>query len=133
METTLVLIKPDAVERKLAGEIISRFERKGFAITALRMLQITPELARQHYKEHATKSFYPQLEAFITSGQTIALKIAGEGVIKSVRLMVGPTNGLEASSGTIRGDYATSTQRNLIHASDSAESASREIAIFFGT
>lgn len=130
MEQTLVLLKPDAVERRLVGEIIGRLERKGFALTAMRMLTITPALAKQHYAEHVEKSFYPQLEAFITGGPLVAMIWEGDGVIDSVRLLVGPTNGLVAPSGTIRGDYATSTQRNLVHASDSVTSAAREVALW---
>ncbi len=132
MEQTLILLKPDAVTRGLAGEIIARFEKKGFRIAALRMLRITPELARRHYAEHVEKPFYPGLEAFITEGPSIALILEGDGVIASVRLLVGPTNGLIAPAGTVRGDFATSTQRNLVHASDSPESAKREIDVFFG-
>lgn len=129
-QQTLILIKPDAVERRLVGEIIGRLERKGFTLVAMRLIRITPELARQHYHEHVTKPFYPSLEAFVTGGSVVAMIWEGDGIVDSVRLLVGPTNGLQAPAGTVRGDYATSTQRNLIHASDSPESAAREIAIF---
>lgn len=129
-QQTLILIKPDAVERRLVGEIIGRLERKGFTLVAMRLIRITPELARQHYHEHITKPFYLSLEEFITGGLVVAMIWEGDGIVDSVRLLVGPTNGLQAPAGTVRGDYATSTQRNLIHASDSPESAAREIAIF---
>ncbi|MGL4943732.1 MAG: nucleoside-diphosphate kinase [Thermoguttaceae bacterium] len=129
-EQTLILLKPDAVERRLIGEIIGRLERKGFVLVAMRLIRITPELARKHYHEHVAKPFYPALEAFITGGPVVAMIWEGDGIIDSVRLLVGPTNGLQAPAGTVRGDYATSTQRNLIHASDSPESAAREIALF---
>ena len=131
MQKTLILIKPDGVQRGLSGEIIRRFERKGLKIVAIKMLQITPELARRHYAEHIDKPFYPGLEKYITSSPTIALVVAGPEAISVVRLMVGPTNGLVAPPGTIRGDFSTSNQLNLVHASDSEASAEREIAAFF--
>ena len=128
---TLVLLKPDTIARNYAGEILARFERKGLTIAAMKMLQITPELAKRHYVEHVEKPFYPSLEQYITSGPSIALVLQGPEVISIVRTLVGPTNGIVAPPGTIRGDYSTSSQLNLVHASDSPESAAREIAIFF--
>ncbi|GHT19460.1 nucleoside diphosphate kinase [Planctomycetales bacterium] len=131
MEQTLILLKPDAVERHLIGEILSRFERKGLNITAMRLLHVVPEQAKEHYAEHVAKPFYSGLEAYITSGPVIAAILEGPEAIAVVRRLVGPTNGIEAPAGTIRGDFSLSGQRNLIHASDSPESAKREIRIFF--
>ncbi len=131
MQNTLVLIKPDGVQRGLTGEILSRFERKGLKIIALKMLRVTPELARRHYAEHVEKPFYPSLEKYITSSPILALIVSGPDAVAVVRLMVGPTNGLTAPAGTIRGDFSTSNQLNLIHASDSEASAVRETAVFF--
>jgi Nucleoside diphosphate kinase len=131
MQKTLILIKPDGVQRSLAGEILSRFERKGLKIVALKMLRVTPELARRHYAEHVEKPFYPGLEKYITSSPILALVAAGPEAISVVRTMVGPTNGLIAPPGTIRGDFSTSNRLNLIHASDGEASAEREIATFF--
>jgi nucleoside-diphosphate kinase len=131
MERTLVLLKPDAVERFLCGEILGRFERKGLRIAQMRMLNITPELAKIHYADHVGKSFYPNLEVYITSSPVVAVVLEGEEVIAVVRRMVGATNGIEAEPGTIRGDLSMSNRTNLVHASDSPESAKREINIFF--
>lgn len=132
MERTLVLLKPDTVARRLIGEIISRLERKGLTIAAMRMLVITPELAKHHYAEHQTKEFYPYLVQYISSGPVVAMIVEGSEAVKVVRQMIGPTNGVDAPAGTIRGDYSLSSQENLVHASDSQESALREIGIFFG-
>jgi len=131
MERTLILLKPDAVERQLVGTILSRFEQKGLKIVAMRMLQFTPELARKHYADHVDKPFYPGLEAYITSGPVAAAVLEGLEAVAVVRRMIGPTNGIEAPTGTIRGDLALSGQRNLVHASDSPAAAEREMAIFF--
>lgn len=131
METTLVLLKPDCVQRRLTGEVISRFERKGLNIVAMKMLRVTPELSREHYAEHVSKPFYKNLEEFITSAPIIALAIEGLEAIRVVREMLGATNGLKAAPGTIRGDYSSSRQMNLVHASDSLESATRELALYF--
>ena len=131
MEQTLILLKPDAVERQLTGTILSRFEQKGLKIVALRMLHFTRELARQHYADHVEKQFFPGLEAYITSGPVIAAVLEGVEAISVVRAMIGPTNGIEAPAGTIRGDFSLSSQRNLVHASDSPAAAKREMAIFF--
>ena len=136
METTLVLLKPDCVQRRLIGEIIGRFERKGLNIVAMKMLQVTPELSREHYAEHVSKPFYKNLEDFITSAPIVALAIEGLEAIRVVRDMLGATNGLKAAPGTIRGDLArdmgTKVVQNIVHGSDSTESAQREIKIFFG-
>jgi nucleoside-diphosphate kinase len=132
MERTLVLLKPDAVARQLTGTILNRFEQKGLKITAMKMMTVTPELARRHYAEHVSKPFYPGLEAYITGGPIIAAVLEGEQAVAVVRRLVGPTNGAEAPPGTIRGDFSLSTQQNLVHASDSPASAERETAIFFG-
>ena len=131
MERTLILLKPDSVERQLVGTILSRFERKGLKIVAIQMMQLTPELARKHYAEHVKMPFYPGLETYITSGPVVAAILEGTEAIAVVRRMIGPTNGIEAPSGTIRGDFALSSQRNLVHASDSTAAAEREISIFF--
>ncbi len=131
MERTLVLLKPDCVARRLLGRLIARFEDKGLNIIAMKLMQVTPELAKRHYAEHVRKAWYPELEAFITSGPVVAMIVEGAETIRVVRDMVGVTNGLEANPGTIRGDFSTSQQMNLVHASDGPESARREIAIFF--
>ena len=131
MERTLVLLKPDCVERRLAGQIISRFENKGLNIIAMKMLQVTPDLAKQHYAEHVEKPFYPGLEAFITSSPIVALVLEGLEAIAVVREMLGATSGLKAAPGTIRGDYSSSRQMNLVHASDGAEASAREIELYF--
>ena len=132
MERTLILLKPDAVERQLIGTILGRFEQKGLRIVAMRMLQITPELARRHYADHVEKPFYPGLETYITSGSVVAAILEGTEAIAVVRRMIGPTSGIDAPAGTIRGDFALSGQRNLVHASDSLAAAEREMSIFFG-
>ena len=131
MERTLVLLKPDCVQRRLMGEIISRFETKGFNVIAMKMLQVTPELAKQHYAEHVEKPFYPGLEEFITGAPVVAMCIEGLDVIRVVRDMLGATNGLNASAGTIRGDYSSSRQMNLVHASDGPEASDREMKLYF--
>ena len=131
MERTLVLLKPDCVQRRLMGEIISRFETKGFNVIAMKMLQVTPELAKQHYAEHVEKPFYPGLEEFITGAPVVAMCIEGLDIIRVVRDMLGATNGLNASAGTIRGDYSSSRQMNLVHASDGPEAAEREMQLYF--
>ncbi|MBC95398.1 nucleoside-diphosphate kinase [bacterium] len=133
MKQTLVLCKPDAVERSLVGEIISRFEKKGLKIVALRMLVIGPNLAEKHYAEHVGKPFYDDLVDFIGRSPAVAMVIEGpEDTWEIVRKMMGATNAAEAESGTIRGDFSALFTENLVHGSDSAESAKREIEIFFG-
>lgn len=131
MQRTLVLLKPDAVQRRLMGQLIARFEAKGLNIIAMKMLQVTPELSKQHYAEHVEKPFYPSLESFITSAPIVALAIEGLDVIKVVRDMLGATNGLSAAAGTIRGDFSSSRQMNLVHASDGPEAAQRELTLYF--
>lgn len=130
-ERTLVLIKPDAVRRGLVGEIIARFERKGLAIDALVLRELDAALADQHYAEHADKPFYPPLREFMTSGNLVAAIISGDQAISVVRALVGATDGRAAAAGTIRGDYSLSNRENLVHASDSPESAEREIKLWF--
>ncbi len=130
-ERTLVLIKPDGVERRLVGPILSRLEQKGLGLVGLKMLRITPELSKQHYAEHVEKPFYPALEEFITSGPVVALCLEGPEAISVVRGMMGATNSRQAAPGTIRGDFGVSRQMNLIHGSDGPESAEREINIYF--
>ena len=131
MERTLILLKPDCVQRRLSGRILSRFEDKGLNIVALKLMNITPTLAKQHYAEHVSKSFYPNLELFITSSPIVALVLEGLESIRVVRDMLGATNGLKAAAGTIRGDFSSSRQMNLVHASDSEDSATRELALYF--
>ncbi len=131
MQRTFILLKPDCVQRRLMGEVISRFEAKGLNIVAVKMLRITPELAKQHYAEHVEKGWYPNLESFITGGPVLAAVLEGLDAIKVVREMLGATNGLNAAPGTIRGDFSSSQQMNLVHGSDSPESAKREIALYF--
>ncbi|WP_068267199.1 nucleoside-diphosphate kinase [Rubripirellula obstinata] len=132
MQRSLVLLKPDCVQRGLMGKIISRFEEKGLAIIAMKMIQVTPELSKQHYAEHVEKPFYGSLESFITSAPVVAIAVEGLEVITVIREMLGATSGLKASPGTIRGDYSGSRQMNLVHASDSEESAKRELDLYFG-
>lgn len=131
MERTLVLLKPDCIQRRLMGRVIARFEDKGLVIAAMKMMRVTPELARQHYAEHVQKGWYPELESFITGGPVVAMIVEGPEVIHVIRDMAGATNGLKANPGTIRGDFSASQQMNLVHASDGPESATREIGIFF--
>lgn len=131
LQRSLVLLKPDCVERRLIGTIISRFEAKGLNIVAMKMLRVTPDLAKQHYAEHVSKPFYPSLEEFIISAPIVALAVEGLDVIRLIRDMLGATNGLNALPGTIRGDFSSSRQMNLVHASDSPESAARELKLYF--
>jgi nucleoside-diphosphate kinase len=130
-ERTLVLLKPDAVRRGLVGEALGRFERKGLAIEAMQLRTIDGELADQHYAEHVERDFYPPLREFITSGPLVALVLSGDQAIEVVRNLVGTTDGRKAAPGTIRGDYSLSNRENLVHASDSPESAEREMKLFF--
>lgn len=131
LERSLVLLKPDCVERRLMGQVIARFEAKGLNIVGAKMLRVTPELSKQHYAEHVSKPFYKSLEDFITSAPIMALAIEGLDAIRVIRDMLGATNGLKAAPGTIRGDLSSSRQMNLVHASDSPESAARELALYF--
>jgi nucleoside-diphosphate kinase len=130
-ERTLVLIKPDAMERGLAGEILARLERRGFQIRAARLIQADRALAERHYAEHEEKPFFAELVAFITSAPTLALVLEGEGAIATVRKTMGATNPAEACPGSIRGQFALSMPDNLVHGSDSPESSEREIALWF--
>jgi nucleoside-diphosphate kinase len=131
MERTLVLLKPDCVQRRLMGRVLTRFEDKGLNVIAMKMLQVTPDRAKQHYAEHVEKPFYPGLEAFITASPILAMVLEGLDVIQVVRNMLGATSGLKANAGTIRGDFSSSRQMNLVHASDGPESATREIDLYF--
>ncbi|HWR09717.1 MAG TPA: nucleoside-diphosphate kinase [Sporomusa sp.] len=131
IESTLVLLKPDAVKRNLSGEIISRFERRGFGISALKLVRLSRDVAAKHYEEHQNKPFYPALIEFITSGPVVAMVVTGPHAVSIVRKMMGSTNPAEALPGTIRGDYATTMDNNIVHGSDSVASAKREIAIYF--
>lgn len=131
MQRSLVLLKPDCVERRLMGQVIARFEAKGLNIVAMKMIRVTEELSKKHYAEHVSKPFYPSLEQFITSAPVVALAVEGLDVIRVIRDMLGATNGLNAAPGTIRGDFSSSRQMNLVHASDSPESATRELELYF--
>jgi nucleoside-diphosphate kinase len=131
-ETTLVLLKPDAMKRKLAGEILRRFENRGLEIRAARLIAVDRDLADEHYAEHREKPFFGELVEFITSSPTLALVLEGEGAIAVVRTTIGATDPANAAPGTIRGDLALSMPDNLVHGSDSSESAEREIALWFG-
>jgi nucleoside-diphosphate kinase len=131
MERTFILLKPDCVQRRLMGRVLARFEDKGLNVIAMKMLRITPELAKQHYAEHVEKGWYPMLEGFITGGPVVAAVVEGLEAIRVVREMLGATNGLNAAPGTIRGDYSSSRQMNLVHGSDGPEAAAREIALYF--
>ena len=131
IERTFVMVKPDGVARGLVGEIVSRFERKGLTLEGVRMLTFDEELARRHYAEHVEKGFFPELLSFIISGPVVAMAWSGESAVTVGRSLMGPTNPSEAPPGTIRGDYGSVVTQNLVHGSDSPESATRELAIFF--
>ncbi len=131
IERTLILLKPDCVQRRLVGRVLSRFEDKGLNLVAMKMLQVTPELSKQHYAEHVSKPFYPNLEQFITASPIVAAVVEGLDAIRVIRDMLGKTNGLEAAPGTIRGDFSSSRQMNLVHASDGPDAAKREIELYF--
>jgi nucleoside-diphosphate kinase len=131
LERTLVLVKPDGMQRGLAGEIVARFERRGLRLRGAKLLKISRATAGKHYAEHKGKPFYEELVSFITSGPTLALAVEGESAVRVVRTMMGATNPLDSAPGTIRGDYATELSQNIIHGSDSKESARRELALFF--
>ena len=132
MEETLVLVKGDGVRRRLVGEIIRRIEAKGLDIHALQLMDVSRELAEEHYSEHREKPFFEELVEFITSTPVVAMRVEGEGAIKTVRTLMGATNPADAAPGTIRGDLALSLPDNLVHGSDSPESATRELGLFFG-
>jgi nucleoside-diphosphate kinase len=131
MERTFLMVKPDGVQRSIVGEIVSRFERKGFQLVGAKLMQITPELAEQHYGEHKEKPFFGDLVSFITSGPVFAMVWEGENVIATARQMMGKTHPKEALPGTVRGDYGLTLDKNVIHGSDAPESAAREIDLFF--
>jgi nucleoside-diphosphate kinase len=131
IERTLILVKPDGVQRRLVGEIVGRLENRGLRLVGLKMLQVTKELSKQHYAEHVTKPFYPMLEEFITSGPVVAIVAEGPEAVAVVRGMMGPTNGRQAPPGTIRGDFGLSRQMNLMHGSDGPEAGKKEIAVYF--
>ncbi len=131
MDRTLILVKPDAFARSLTGEIIARFERKGLRIVALRHMTVSTELAERHYAEHASKPFFGELVTFITSGPIVAMVLEGQDSVRAARQAIGATNPLEAAPGSIRGDFAIEMGQNMVHGSDSAESAEREAALFF--
>jgi nucleoside-diphosphate kinase len=131
VERTLVLVKPDGVRRGLSGEIVARFERRGFKLRGARLLKISKAMAQTHYAEHKGKPFFGELVAFITSGPVLALALEGESAISMVRTMMGATNPANAAPGTIRGDLATEMGENIVHGSDSKESAKRELGLFF--
>ena len=131
VEQTLILAKPDAMRRALAGEIVARFERRGFRLRAARLLTVDRALAEEHYAEHEAKPFFGELVEFITSGPTLAFVLEGEGVIATARTTIGATNPADAEPGSIRGDFAVAMPDNLVHGSDSPESAKREIALWF--
>jgi len=131
MDRTLILVKPDAFARGLTGEIIARFERKGLSLVALKQMTVDEDLAKRHYAEHDGKPFFGELVEFITSGPLVAMVLEGDQAVTAARQVIGATNPLEAAPGSIRGEYATVTGENLVHGSDSPESAAREIGIFF--
>jgi nucleoside-diphosphate kinase len=131
VEQTLILAKPDAVRRSLTGEIVARFERRGFRLRAARLLVVDRGLAQQHYAEHEARPFFGELVDFITSGPTLAFVLEGEGVIATARTTIGATNPAAAEPGSLRGDFASAMPDNLVHGSDSSESAAREIALWF--
>lgn len=131
MERTLILVKPDGVQRGLVGEVIGRFERRGLRLVAMKLMQITPELAARHYGEHKGKPFYDGLISYITSGPVVAMVWEGTEAIRAARETMGKTKPFEAAPGTIRGDFALETGRNIVHGSDGPESAAREVALFF--
>jgi nucleoside-diphosphate kinase len=131
VERTLILVKPDAFARNLTGEIIARFERKGLRVVALSLMTMSRELASEHYAEHQGKPFYEELVSFITSSPLVAMVLEGEQAIAAARQVIGATNPLEANTGSIRGDYAIAVGQNMVHGSDSPDSAAREVGLFF--
>jgi nucleoside-diphosphate kinase len=132
MERTLILVKPDAFARNLTGEIIARFERKGLSLAALKQMTMSRELAERHYAEHAEKPFFGELVSFITSGPLVAMVLQGDRAVDAARQVIGATDPLQAYPGSIRGDYAIEVGQNMVHGSDSEQSAAREVALFFG-
>jgi nucleoside-diphosphate kinase len=132
IEHTFVMVKPDGVKRGLVGEVLARFERKGFLLHRLAMIEVTEDIARRHYEEHVDKPFFPELLEFITSGPVVAMELSGESAVSAARTLMGPTNPATAPPGTIRGDFGLVITENLVHGSDSPESAERELSIWFG-
>jgi nucleoside-diphosphate kinase len=132
MQRTFVMVKPDGVRRRLVGEVISRLERKGYDIVELKLFTIDEDLAGRHYAEHTEKPFFSELVSFITSGPVVAMAVEGPEAVSGCRQIMGATNPLEAGPGSIRGDYATEITFNIVHGSDSPESAARELSLFFG-
>ena len=132
MERTYIMLKPDAVKRKLVGEIVSRIEKKGFSIVDMKMMTLEEEVLKEHYAHLANETFFPNLVAYMTSGPVVAMIVEGDDVVQGMRILMGKTKWLEAQPGTIRGDLACSTTQNLIHGSDSVENAEIEIKRFFG-
>jgi nucleoside-diphosphate kinase len=133
MDRTLILVKPDAFERRLTGEVVARFERKGLTITAMKHMTVERDLAERHYAEHRDKPFFGDLVEFITGGPLVAMVLEGHEAVAAARQVIGATNPLEAAPGSIRGDLGLEVQTNLVHGSDSPESAEREVALFFPT
>jgi nucleoside-diphosphate kinase len=131
VERTLILVKPDAFARNLTGQIIARFERKGLRLVAMKLMTMSRELAVQHYAEHEGKPFFDELVGFITSGPLVAMVLEGESAIVAARQVIGATNPLEATTGSIRGDYAVTVGQNMVHGSDAPDSAAREVGLFF--
>jgi nucleoside-diphosphate kinase len=131
MQTTLIILKPDCVQRGLMGDIVSRFERKGLRIVGGKFMQVPEDVARRHYAEHEGKPFFPSLLSFITSSPVLVLAIRGNNAVEICRTLIGPTNGAQAAPGTIRGDFGMNNSTNLVHGSDSPESAERELALWF--
>ena len=131
MERSLILIKPDAFARNLTGEIISRFERKGLRLEALKLMTMDRDLAERHYEEHTGKPFFDELVEFITSGPLVAMVLAGERAVEAARQVIGATDPLKADAGSVRGEFAISVGQNMVHGSDSDTSAAREVALFF--
>lgn len=131
MENCFTMLKPGAVNRRIIGDVISRIEKKGLQLIAVKMMNITKDLAEKHYAEHLGKPFYDELVSYITSGPVVAMVWRGDNCVQLIRKVVGATNPLEAQPGTIRGDYCSHTQHNIIHASDSPENAKREVGLFF--
>lgn len=132
MQTTLIILKPDCVQRGLMGQVLQRFERKGLKVIGAKFMQVTEELARKHYAEHVEKPFFPSLQAFITSAPVMVMAVRGPEAIAVCRNVIGSTDGKQADLGTIRGDFGISKSTNLVHGSDSPESAQRELALWFG-
>jgi nucleoside-diphosphate kinase len=131
MERTLILVKPDAFARNLTGEIVARFERKGLTLAAMKLMTLDAELAERHYAEHAEKPFFGELVSFISSGPLVAMVLGGERAIEAARQVIGATDPIKAAPGSIRGDYAIEVGQNMVHGSDSPESAAREVSLFF--